>query len=112
SHAEMFPRGILIATDNDHCAGPHMFLLANNAGNTTVPEVSEGFRGMLEQSRHIARLARRHCWRQINQPLGVRSKAAHYLQRRSRVLFPNSHVAVQASVDDPLAGDIGKIKKI
>src|SRR6266705_994337 len=102
-HAEAFSRSIFVTADDDHGTRSHVLLLADNARHTGVAKVSEGFCRMLQQSKRMARLARGHRGRQINQPLGIRSETAHHFQRRDSVLRANGDVAMEACADDALA---------
>ena len=59
-HSEGFSSGVLITANDDHGARTHVLFLAHNARNSGMSKVSERFRGMLQQPRRFARLARRH----------------------------------------------------
>src|SRR5262249_59566850 len=59
-----------------------------------------------------AGLARRHGWRQIDQPLRIRRKAAHDLEGRRGVLLSNRDVPVQSRLDETLTAYVIDVEQI
>ena len=89
-----------------------MLLFAHNLGHANVPEVPERLSGVLEQTRLLGRLRRRHRGRQIDQPLRIRGESAEHLERGDPVLLADRDRVVQPSRDQPLAGNVGDVEQV
>ena len=89
-----------------------MLLLADDVRRALFAVIRERLLWMLEQVGLLARLARRHRRRQIDEPPGVGGEAAHHLQGRARVLFADRDVALQARLDEALAQHVVDVQHI
>ena len=67
---------------------------------------------MLQQSRRLARFARRHRRGQINQPFRIRRETTHDFQGSSRVLLANGDIAMEPRADDAFAGHVREIEQV
>ena len=57
-HTKGFPGGILIAADNDHRPGSHVFFFTDDARHASMTKISKRLRRMLQQAKRLTRLAR------------------------------------------------------
>ena len=86
-HTEALLRnGLVFAEDNDS-SRPHMFLFADDGCDAFLAIIGERFVGMFEKVFVLARLRRRHCRWQVDEPLGIASKATHDLKRSNGIFF-------------------------
>ena len=89
-----------------------MLFLAHDASDPFAAEVGKSFRRMFQKSWFFGCLCGRHRGRQVDQPLGIRCKAAHHFKSGQRVLLPHGDIVVEASCHNSLADHIVDIEQI
>ena len=104
--AEALASGVLGSRESHHGSAAHVLLLNYDALHTGPPIVVERIFGMFEQAFALARLARRHRRRNVDQPTGIDAEAGHDLKRGRRVLGRNEGRGTVSRDDAALAGHI------
>src|SRR5439155_16633413 len=109
--AELSPCRRFVATDDEDRPRAHVLLLADDLPRALLAVVRKGLGRVLEEPLDAARLRRRHRRRQVDQPAWIERPAAHHLEGRSRVLFPDRHLPAQARFDDPLSEHVVDVEE-
>ena len=110
--AKAFQRRPFIPAEDDHGAGTHVFLFADDPGDTVGAVVGKRLGRIFEEPLLLARFAGRHRGGQVDEPLRVGRKAAHRFQGGHRVLFSDRDLGAEPRGDDPLAQHVLGIEQI
>ncbi len=98
--------------DDDDGPRPHVLLFAHDLRHTARTIVRKRLGRVFEKAVLVARFARRHRGRQIDEPFWIGGEAAHYLQGRHGVFLADRHAGAQPGRDDPLAEHVLGVQQI